>query len=228
MDIFDCEKLFSAGIELCHPTSYDIHPKQFGRDMRKYRKLVTHGGRIIPWVAPGGSNSLRMVAKKDHQIHYDYLLEGYGSGVSGFYWFSFFAFQGMDYYLHGKAMEAINPIAVQIYEGVPVEGVRSDRTEVSATALSVPDGAVILVSDYTSAAPGGAISITFPDNILLSGQVWEMSTQTLGGSIRGNRVTIPQWRPGVPGAHTALYFVGSLNAQSTPLTRARTEAGAAR
>jgi hypothetical protein len=211
-DVFDCDKLLAAGIAFCQPTEYQVLPEQFGQKMRLYRKIAADGGRILPIVLPGGPSAHRNTGKLHREIHYDYLLEGYGSGVSGFLWFSFPIFKGIDFYYHGKAMEAINPIARQIYNGVPIEAVRSDRAEVSATALNGPEGTVVLLSDYTSESPGGPLRIDFPKGTLRSNQIWEMSTQEVGGSVHGDTLTLTHWKPGVPGANTALYYVGSLTA----------------
>jgi hypothetical protein len=208
-DVFDCDKLFQAGIDFCHPVFYGYGPENLGIRTRQYRKITPPGGRIIPWVTPGGSLSVIQAGKRPPEVNYDFVIEGYGSGVSGIYWFSFAMFKGIDFYYHGKAMEAINPISADLYDSVPVEGVSSNRPEVSSTALRTPTGTVILLSDYTSESPGGPITVTLPE--APSEKVWELASKKIAGGIVGNSVVIQDWRPGVEGANTALYYVGSLD-----------------
>ena len=82
-----------------------------GTELREYRKLLKQGN-MIPWMTTGysvggGSGNVEYPP----EWVYDYVLEAYGSGVRGIYWFAFFKFESSDFYYHARAMDAVNPVA---------------------------------------------------------------------------------------------------------------------
>ncbi|GAI93769.1 unnamed protein product, partial [marine sediment metagenome] len=89
-----------------------------------------------------------------------------------------------------------------------LEGLTYDRKEISATAIQSGDHIILLMSDYNDEKPyRGKVTVTFP--VKLQGTLRDLGAKKSGGTIKGKKITITNWAPGVQGAHTGLYYIGS-------------------
>jgi len=205
--IFDYDKMARAGaVDYCHPVFYRSgKAKATGEEIRRLRKQMRKG-EMIPWMTTGYTDAGGNNVEYPSEWVYDYVLEAYGSGVKGIYWFAFSKFESSDYYYHAKAMESINPVAEIIYDGEPLEGVTSDTPSIEVSAIRGENqDVVLLMSDYESKSPA-AVTVSFP--IVLKGKVWRLAEREICGEADGKNLTV-QFRPGVEGAHCALYYIGA-------------------
>ncbi|MEK6795068.1 MAG: sugar-binding protein [Spirochaetota bacterium] len=204
-DTFNFDKLYrEKAADFCHPVNYKSqNAKFYGERMRELRAMLPDGD-IIPWVTAG--YTLDMTIEYPTEWVYNYVLETYGSGLRGIYWFLFEKFEGSDLYYYAKAMEAVNPVSELIYDSKPLENVKGSIPSVSVNAIANGRETVLLLSDYSDKASIGRIEITLPAE--LSGTVWDLARKKICGRMSGRMVIIDNWQPIMPEVHTALYYIG--------------------
>jgi len=202
-DTFNFDKMLAAGaVQYCQPVGYRTSKAgAWGVELRVHRQGLK-AAQVMPWMTTGYSTQVEYPS----EWVYDYVLEAYGSGVGGIFWFAFPSMEGADYYYHAKAMEAVVPVAEIIYDSVPIEGIRSRQPGFSVTGLRRGKDVLLLVSNYDKPAPA-EVTATLP--FASAGGVWDLARKRAGGSVDGRTVTI-RFQPGASGAHTALYYVGSM------------------
>ena len=202
-DTFNFDKMFRMrAVEYCQPVCYGAaKARDWGKELRAHRKLVNSAANLMPWMTTGFA--VTHVEYPPEWV-YDYVLEAYGSGVGGIFWFAFAYMEGCDYYYHAKAMEAVVPVAEMLHDGRPIDGITCNKPGYSVTGLRRGEDVVLLVSNYDSPAPAKLI-VTLPEAV--KGQVRDLARKTSSRSVRGHQVRIA-FEPGVRGGHTALYHVG--------------------
>jgi hypothetical protein len=205
-EIFDFDKMAKNGVDFCHPVRYaSKNADDYGREMRKFKGIIKDG-RIIPWLTAGYIVPNGSIEYPTEWV-YNYVLETFGSGLSGTYWFDFTKFEGSDMYYFAKGMESVVPIADLIWDSKPVKGVTCNRASVSATALKSGDSYIILLSDYTKKPNFGSLTVTLPNAPV--GKVWNLARKKSGGRIDGNKVIINNFQPIEKNTDTAMYYVGT-------------------
>ena len=205
-EIFDYDKMAKHGVDFCHPVRYaSKNSDDYGREMRKFKGILKDG-RIIPWVTAGFIVPNGSIEFPTEWV-YNYVLETFGSGLSGTYWFDFTKFEGSDMYYFAKAMESVVPIADLIWDSKPVKGVSCNKASVSATALKSGDSYIILLSDYSKKPNFGSLTVTLPAAPI--GKVWDLARKKSGGRIDGNKVIINNFQPIEKNTDTAMYYIGT-------------------
>ena len=202
-DLFDYDRMDKRRVARCHPVYYSSGKAEaIGRELRRLRRL-TDGTQIIPWMT-GGYSSIGYQVEYPSVWVYDRVLENYGSGIRGIYWFAFQKFEAADLYYYAKAMEAIVPVAELICGSKPLDGIQCDRPSYSVTGIAKGEDVLLLVSNYNEPAPA-TLTVTLPEAI--AGRVRDLARKMPAGEVAGRKVTIP-FEPGATGAHTALYYLG--------------------
>ncbi len=205
-EIFDFDKMAKKGVDFCHPVRYaSKNADDYGREMRKFRAMMKDGN-IIPWVTAGYIVPNGSIEFPTEWV-YNYVLETFGSGLRGTYWFDFTKYEGSDMYYFAKAMESVVPVADLIWDSQPVKGVTCSKVGVSATALKSGDSYIILLSDYTKKPAFGPLTVTLSE--VPSGKVWDLARKRIGGEIIGNRITINNFQPIEKNTDTAMYYIGN-------------------
>ncbi len=205
-EIFNFDKMSKQGVDFAHPVRYSSgNAGSYGRKMRKLRSYLVDGN-IIPWLTAG------YIIKGESREYptewvYNYVLETFGSGLRGTYWFDFTKFEGSDMYYFAKAMESVVPVADLIWNSKPVKGVKCDQPSVSATVLESGGSYIILLSDYSKNPSFGSLTLTLPE--APAGKVWDLARKTSGGKIVGNKIIINEFQPIEKNTDTALYYVGT-------------------
>ncbi|MBT3378485.1 MAG: hypothetical protein HN742_02005 [Lentisphaerae bacterium] len=204
-DTYSFDKAYAAGaMDTCHPVFYrSSKARDTGKEVRQYRALMKRGD-IIPWVTPGYSTGDGLGPEYPSEWVYDYVLEIYGSGARGTFWYAFSKFEASDFYYHAKAFETLTPISHLIPDAVPVPGVTTNHPLIGATALRNGNSLLLLMSDY-KAKSAATVTVALP--LEVQGKVWDIPTRQAIGAANGKTLTV-NFSPGVKGAHTALYFVG--------------------
>jgi len=202
-DLFDFDRMDKRRVARCHPVYYtSAKAKAMGVELRRLRRL-TDGTQILPWLTAGYSAASYQVEYTSPWV-YDRVLETYGSGIRGIYWFAFQKFEAADLYYYAKAMEAVVPVAEIVDDCEPVDGITCDKPGYSVTGVRRGRDLLLLVSNYDEPAPA-TLTVTLPE--AMAGRVCDLARKRPAGPVRGRKVTIP-FEPGAPGAHTALYYVG--------------------
>ena len=203
-DLFDFDKMDKRRVARCHPVYYSsAKAKAMGVELRRLRRL-TDGTQILPWLTPGYSAS-------DYQVEYvspwlyDRVLETYGSGIRGIYWFAFQKFEAADFYYYAKAMDSVTPVAEIVCDSKPLDDITCDKSGYSVTGIRRGSDVLLLVSNYDKPSPA-TLTVTVPG--AMTGRVYDLARKRPAGPVDGRKVTIP-FEPGVPGAHAALYYVGT-------------------
>jgi concanavalin A-like lectin/glucanase superfamily protein/cellulose/xylan binding protein with CBM9 domain len=205
-EIFDFDEMAKHGVDFAHPVRYaSKNADDYGREMRKFRAMMKEGN-IIPWLTAGYIVTNGSIEFPTEWV-YNYVLETFGSGLRGTYWFDFTKFEGSDMYYFAKGMESVVPIADLIWDSKPVKGVTCNKASVSATALKSGDSYIILLSDYTKKPGFGSLTVTLPEAPV--GKVWDLGHKKSGGRIDGNKVIINNFQPIEKNTDTAMYYVGT-------------------
>jgi len=203
-DTFNFDKMLRAGaVDYCHPVFYrSAKAKDSGKEMRQYRRLLG-AGSMLPWMTTGYMGSGNVVEYPSEWV-YDYVLEAYSSGCRGILWFAFAKFEAADYYYHAKAMESVVPVSELIYDAELIDGIVCDSPGFSVTGLHREGELVLLVSNYDKPEPAN-VSVKLPAAV--TGALVDLTCAKRVASVDGRAVTV-RFRPGVAGAHTALYYIG--------------------
>jgi hypothetical protein len=184
----------------CHPVYYSSGLKKLmGKNIRKLRKLTDHA--VIPWVTPGYSST-----QYPCKWVYDVVLESYGSGVTGLYWYCFKETEAADLYYYAKAMEAVNPVAGVIYKSEPLAGISCNNKDFSVSALQKDGKYVLLISNYEVQGNARPLTIRLPEKI--KGALWDLARKKKLIDNVSRQIKI-NFIPGVKGSHTALYYIGN-------------------
>jgi Carbohydrate family 9 binding domain-like/Concanavalin A-like lectin/glucanases superfamily len=204
-DTYSFDHAYAAGaLDTCHPVFYrSAKARDTGKEVRHYRSLLKRSD-IIPWMTAGYSTSGGGPEYPSEWV-YDYVLEVYGSGARGTFWFAFAKFEGADFYYHAKAFEVLTPISHLIPNAIPIPGVKSSNPSIGATAMGIGEHILLLMSDYKKKSTA-TVTVTLP--IAAQGKVWNIATRKAIGTVDGKTLTV-NFTPGVKGAHTALYYVGT-------------------
>jgi len=204
-DTYDFDAAYAAGaLDTCHPVFYrSAKARDTGKEVRYFRSLMKRSD-IIPWVTAGYNDGSGHGPEYPSEWVYDYVLEIYGSGARGTFWFAFSKFEASDFYYHAKAFEALTPVSHLIPDAVPMPGVKSDHATIGVTALRNGKHILLLMSDYREKATA-TVTVTSP--VAANGKVWDVAKRKVIGTVDGRTLTI-SFTPGAEGAHTALYYVG--------------------
>ena len=205
-DTYSFDKAYAAGaMDTCHPVFYrSSKARDTGKEIRHSRSLMKRGD-IIPWVTPGYSTGEGVGPEYPSEWVYDYVLEIYGSGARGAFWFAFSKFEGSDFYYHAKAFESLTPVSHLIPEATPVPGVTTNHPSIRATALRNGKAFLLLMSDYQKKSTA-TVTVALP--VAAEGEVWNIATGKAIGTVDGKTLVV-RFAPGAGGAHTALYYVGT-------------------
>ena len=76
---------------------------------------------------------------------------------------------------------------------------------VNATGIANGPHHLLLLSDYASALEERVVELRLPNDV--EGTLWDLARKQPLGEVSGRELTL-EWRPGVAGARTALYYVG--------------------
>ncbi|MCH7869185.1 MAG: hypothetical protein IH881_15930, partial [Myxococcales bacterium] len=204
--IFDFNKLYDDVVDYAQPVVYSDRPERLGLRLRRIRALMARGD-IIPWMDPG------TVREYPSIWVYDKVLEVFGSGSLGIAWFAYANFEGADFYHVARAMEAVIPVEDVIVGSEPMAPIEVQGPGVSATGLSNGSHHLLLLSDYTDGATSKStgkaehrvVELRLPVDV--QGTLWDLARKQPLGDVDGHDLTI-EWRPGIEGARTALYYVG--------------------
>ena len=203
-DLFDYDRMDKRRVARCHPVYYSSGKAEaIGRELRRLRRL-TDGTQIIPWMS-GGYSTIGFQVEYPSVWVYDRVLENYGSGIHGIYWFAYQKFEAADLYYYAKAMESIVPVAELVCDSKPLAGIECDNPAYSVTGITKGQDVLLLVSNYSKPARA-TLTVTLPE--AMTGGVRDLARKRPAGAVTGRKVTIP-FEPGAPGAHTALYYVGA-------------------
>ncbi|MDP6980743.1 MAG: hypothetical protein QF570_19435, partial [Myxococcota bacterium] len=199
--LFDFDKLYDEHVDYAQPVLYYMPSREIGRRIREARSYMERGD-IIPWLDPGSVEEF-----PSEQI-YDRVLEVFGSGARGLAWFNYSKFEGADFYYLARAMESVIPVEEVIVGSKPMGPVEVVAGRVAASGLVNGPHHLLLLSDYEPSARAHRVGLKLPREV--EGAVWDVARrQRLGevGRSRGRELSF-EWRPGVAGAHTALFYVG--------------------
>ena len=204
--IFDFNKLYDDVVDYAQPVVYSDRPERLGLRLRRIRALMARGD-IIPWMDPGTIREYPSI------WIYDKVLEVFGSGSLGIAWFAYANFEGADFYHVARAMEAVIPVEDVIVGSEPMAPIEVQGPGVSATGLSNGSHHLLLLSDYTDGATSKStgkaehrvVELRLPVDV--QGTLWDLARKQSLGDVDGHDLTI-EWRPGIEGARTALYYVG--------------------
>ena len=202
-DLFDYDRMDKRRVARCHPVYYSSGKAEaIGRELRRLRRL-TDGTQIIPWMSGGYSNIGYQVEYPSVWV-YDRVLENYGSGICGIYWFAYQKFEAADLYYYAKAMEAVAPVAELVCDSRPLDGIRCDKPTYSVTGIRNGQDTLLLVSNYRQPVPM-ELRISLTEGV--TGHLWDLTLRRSAGPVSGRHVVVC-FKPGVEGGHTALYYIG--------------------
>jgi hypothetical protein len=196
--LFDFNKLYDRALDYSQPTFYHQSPERIGKRMRKVRASLPRGD-IIPWMDPGS------VEEFPSEWIYDRVLEVFGSGALGIAWFAYNNFEGADFYYVAKAMEAVIPVEEVIVGSEPMAPIEVMSGAVNATGIANGPHHLLLLSDYRSPPEQRMVELRLPNDV--EGTLWDLARKQQLGEVSGRNLSL-EWRPGVDGARTALYYLG--------------------
>ena len=203
-DTFDFDKMHKAGgANFSMPVVYNSSKAmEAGNKMRRMKKLQPNG-EIISWFTTGFLDLGGILVEYPTPWVYDYVLEGYANGTRGISWFAFSGFETSDFYYFAKAMESILPVEDLIYHSSQLKGVKSSHQDIKVYAISHGEDILLLLTEYKNGT-SAKVTITLPR--VASGMLFDLAEKKELGAINGKEITI-DFKPGVKGAHTALYWI---------------------
>ncbi len=199
--IFDFDQMLDKGAaDMCHPVFYtSSFAKGMGRKLREMKRY--YSCKVVPWLTMGYSPP---PVEYPSEWVYDFVLEAYGSGIEGIYWYSP-VMEAADFYYYAKAMESVNPVSQLLTEAEAVPDISCENANFGVSGLKNKNQYIILISSYEE-NQDSAVRLELPSYV--KGRVWDLARANQVATVDGSGKLFLNFVPGVEGAHTALYFIG--------------------
>lgn len=197
--VFNLDKMLKVNaMQLAHPVYYNYSGFEAGRKTREYRKILGNN-RIFPWVTNGWNNYT------SPKTNYDMILNVYGSGALGMYWYGLERIEAADFYFYAKAMEVIKPVSDMLAQSEPFKLKYSAPAGIEVTGLRQGNNGIILVAASRKTVPKGNISVELPE--YFSGHIWSLPAEKPIAAINSGKAEF-KFVPAITGTRTALYYIG--------------------